>query len=152
MLSSFKRYKYIIYTLVIFISARFENLVLVLQVISRKDQEQYWCHIDKPYCYVSIDSFIERFKKTDLWLQLQDKLSKTCEMSHTQKDALCYRKYSLSNWEMLKACSRRELLLMKRNSFVYVFKSGLVSLFIYYTCFLTICQYILIPLYLCFCS
>ncbi|XP_023634094.1 ABC transporter G family member 42 isoform X1 [Capsella rubella] len=98
------------------------------EVISRKDQEQYWCHRDKPYCYVSIDSFIEKFEKSDLGLQLQDELSKICEKSQTHKDALCFRKYSLSNWEMLKACSRREFLLMKRNSFVYVFKSGLLIL------------------------
>ncbi|CAN6878213.1 unnamed protein product [Brassica oleracea] len=96
------------------------------EVISRKDQEQYWCHIDKPYCYVSIDSFIERFKKSELGLQQQEELSKTHDKSQAQKDALCSRKYSLSNWEMLKACSRREFLLMKRNSFVYVFKSGLL--------------------------
>lgn len=97
------------------------------EVISRKDQEQYWCHIDKPYSYVSIDSFIERFKKSELGLQQQEELSKTHDKSQAQKDALCSRKYSLSNWEMLKACSRREFLLMKRNSFVYVFKSGLLS-------------------------
>lgn len=98
-----------------------------MQVISRKDQEQYWCHSDKPYCYVSTDSFIEKFENSDLGLQLQDKLSKTYDKSQVQKDALCSRKYSLSKWEMLKACSRREFLLMKRNYFVYVFKSGLVS-------------------------
>jgi ABC-type multidrug transport system ATPase subunit/ABC-type multidrug transport system permease subunit len=97
------------------------------EVISRKDQEQYWCHIEKTYCYVSIESFIEKFKKSDLGLELQDRLSKTYDKSQTQKDGLCFRKYSLSNWDMLKACSRREFLLMKRNSFVYVFKSGLVS-------------------------
>ncbi|WZZ75304.1 hypothetical protein YC2023_086674 [Brassica napus] len=96
------------------------------EVISRKDQEQYWCHIDKPYCYVSIDSFIERFKKSELGLQQQEELSKTHDKSQAQKDALCSRKYSLNNWQMLKACSRREFLLMKRNSFVYVFKSGLL--------------------------
>ena len=103
------------------------------EVISRKDQEQYWCHIDKPYCYVSIDSFIERFKKSELGLQQQEELSKTHDKSQAQKDALCSSKYSLSNWEMLKACSRREFLLMKRNSFVYVFKSGLVSSCIFFT-------------------
>ncbi|KFK23133.1 hypothetical protein AALP_AAs61551U000700 [Arabis alpina] len=96
------------------------------EVISRKDQEQYWCHRDKPYCYVSIDSFIEKFEKSDLGVQLQEELSKNCERSQSQKDALCFRKYSLSNWEMLTACSRREFLMMKRNSFVYVFKSGLL--------------------------
>ncbi|KAE8711890.1 ABC transporter G family member 37 [Hibiscus syriacus] len=31
--------------------------------------------------------------------------------------------YSLSKWELFKACSMREFLLMKRNAFLYVFKS-----------------------------
>uniref|UniRef100_A0A1J3CBG8 ABC transporter G family member 42 n=1 Tax=Noccaea caerulescens TaxID=107243 RepID=A0A1J3CBG8_NOCCA len=96
------------------------------EVISRKDQEQYWYRRDIPYCYVSIDTFVEKFKKSGLGLQLEEEVSKSYEKSQTQKDGLCFRKYSLSNWEMLKACSRREFLLMKRNSFVYVFKSGLL--------------------------
>lgn len=32
-------------------------------------------------------------------------------------------KYGLSSWELLKACFSREWLLMKRNSFIHIFKS-----------------------------
>lgn len=123
--------------IVIISCGRFKILMIisqscVLQVISRKDQEQYWCHSDIPYCYVSIDAFVEKFKKSGVGLQLEEEVSKSYEKSQTKKDGLCFRKYSLSNWEMLQACSRREFLLMKRNSFVYVFKSGLVSFFFFF--------------------
>lgn len=106
-----------------------ENLILhmtLLQVMSRKDQEQYWCHKGKPYSYISVNSFINKFKESNLGLLLKEELSKPFDKSQTRKDGLCFRKYSLGKWEMLKACSRRELLLMKWNSFIYLFKSGLV--------------------------
>ncbi|XP_010532489.1 PREDICTED: ABC transporter G family member 41-like isoform X2 [Tarenaya hassleriana] len=96
------------------------------EVISKKDQEQYWCCKDKPYSYISVDSFVEKFRESDIGFQLEEELSKPVDRSETHEDALCFRKYPLSRWEMLKACSRREYLLMKRNSFVYVFKSGLL--------------------------
>jgi hypothetical protein len=94
--------------------------------MSKKDQEQYWCHRDKPYSYISVDSFINKFKESNLGLLLKEELSKPFNKSQTRKDGLCYKKYSLGKWEMLKACSRREFLLMKRNSFIYLFKSALV--------------------------
>ncbi|KAL1220621.1 ABC transporter G family member 41 [Cardamine amara subsp. amara] len=96
------------------------------EIMSRKDQEQYWCHRDKSYSYISVDSFIKKFKESNLGLLLKEELSKPFDKSQTRKDGLCFRKYSLGKWEMLKACSRREFLLMKRNSFIYFFKSGLL--------------------------
>ncbi|CAB78565.1 ABC transporter like protein [Arabidopsis thaliana] len=96
------------------------------EIMSKKDQEQYWCHRDKPYSYISVDSFINKFKESNLGLLLKEELSKPFNKSQTRKDGLCYKKYSLGKWEMLKACSRREFLLMKRNSFIYLFKSALL--------------------------
>ncbi|RZC04317.1 Pleiotropic drug resistance protein 3, partial [Glycine soja] len=66
------------------------------EVTSTKDQARYWNSSEKPYSYVSIDH---------------------------HKNALVFKKYSLTKWELFKACMMREILLMKRNSFVYVFKS-----------------------------
>ncbi|XP_020875007.1 ABC transporter G family member 41 isoform X2 [Arabidopsis lyrata subsp. lyrata] len=60
------------------------------------------------------------------FLQEKEELSKPFDKSQTHMDGLCFRKYSLGKWEMLKACSRREFLLMKRNSSIYLFKSGLL--------------------------
>uniref|UniRef100_A0A2N9IF51 ABC transporter domain-containing protein n=1 Tax=Fagus sylvatica TaxID=28930 RepID=A0A2N9IF51_FAGSY len=57
----------------------------IQEVISRKDQAQYWCHMEVPYSYVSVDMF--------------------------------------SRKELFRACASRELLLMKRNSFLYIFKA-----------------------------
>ncbi|CAN7084495.1 unnamed protein product [Brassica oleracea var. botrytis] len=96
------------------------------EVMSKKDQEQYWCLRDKPYSYISVDSFIDKFQESNLGVLVKEELSKPFQKSQSRKDGLCFRKYSLGKWEMLKACSRREYLLMKRNSFIYLFKSGLL--------------------------
>nr|KJB18682.1 hypothetical protein B456_003G064800 [Gossypium raimondii] len=93
------------------------------EVISRKDQEQYWYHKQQPYSYVSVDHFIKKFKEHHIGQNLDEELSKPFDKSQSHKDALSFKPYSLSKWELFKACSMRELLLMKRNSFTYVFKS-----------------------------
>ncbi|KAK1592458.1 hypothetical protein Q3G72_025245 [Acer saccharum] len=93
------------------------------EVISRKDQAQYWDRKDQPYSYVSTDQFIEMFKKCHIGHKLDEELAKPFSKSESNENALSFETYSLSKWEMLKACTRREFLLMKRNSFIYVFKS-----------------------------
>ncbi|KAM1961523.1 hypothetical protein ACFX16_021942 [Malus domestica] len=92
------------------------------EVMSRKDQVQYW-DSPQPYSYVSVDQFIKKFKDGHLGRQLHKELSKPFDKSQSHKDALSFRKYSLPKWELFKSCTRREFLLMKRNSFIYVFKS-----------------------------
>lgn len=104
-------------------------LFLFIQVISRKDQAQYWCSTEKHYSYVSVDQFIERFKDCDVGQKLKEELSKPFDKSLNHKNALSFEKYSLTKWELFKACTMREILLMKRNSFVYVFKSTQVFSF-----------------------
>ncbi|XWS53454.1 hypothetical protein CRYUN_Cryun10bG0002800 [Craigia yunnanensis] len=93
------------------------------EVISRKDQAQYWYHKEQPYSYVSVDQFIQKYKECKIGLSLDNELSKPFEKTQSRKDSLSFRTYSLSKWELFKACSTREFLLMKRNSFMYVFKS-----------------------------
>eukprot|EP00261_Vitis_vinifera_P019270 XP_010649677.2 PREDICTED: pleiotropic drug resistance protein 3 [Vitis vinifera] len=92
------------------------------EVISKKDQEQYWCRSD-PYRYVSVDQLSEMFKASPLGRKLDEELAEPYDKSQSHKDAISFSKYSLSKWELFKACTARELLLMKRNSFVYVFKT-----------------------------
>ena len=55
--------------------------------------------------------------------KLNEELSWPVDKSKYPKNALSFDTYSLSNWELLKACMAREWLLIKRNSFVHVFKS-----------------------------
>ncbi|KAF3790908.1 Pleiotropic drug resistance protein 3 [Nymphaea thermarum] len=92
------------------------------EVISRKDQAQYWCRSD-PYSYITVDEFKEKFKASDHGKSLLEELINPSDRTQSHKDAVTFTIYSLSKWEMLKTCMARELLLMKRNSFVYVFKS-----------------------------
>jgi len=48
-------------------------------------------------------------------------------MSKGHPAVLTKNKYGVSKKELLKACVSREFLLMKRNSFVYIFKMWQVS-------------------------
>ncbi|KAF8038575.1 hypothetical protein BT93_B1189 [Corymbia citriodora subsp. variegata] len=93
------------------------------EVISGKDQAQYWQHPELPYSYTSIDMFCKKFKESYCGMKLDQELLDIFDKSKIHKNALSFNVYSLSRWELLRACMTRELLLMRRNSFVYVFKS-----------------------------
>ncbi|KAG6759850.1 hypothetical protein POTOM_036343 [Populus tomentosa] len=92
------------------------------EVISRKDQRQYWYCTEQPHSYVSVEQFVKKFKESQLGQMLDEEIMKPFDKSNSHKTALCFRKYSLSKWELFKVCSAREFVLMKRNSFIYVFK------------------------------
>ncbi|KAK1591889.1 hypothetical protein Q3G72_015377 [Acer saccharum] len=108
------------------------------EVTSKKDQAQYWCRADVPYSYVSADQFSQMFKTSHLGKMLDEELSKPYDKSQSHSNALSFSKYSLRKWELFKACMGREMLLMKRNSFVYVFKTVqlLITAFITMTVFI----------------
>ncbi|KAL0412871.1 UNVERIFIED_CONTAM: Pleiotropic drug resistance protein 3 [Sesamum radiatum] len=55
--------------------------------------------------------------------KLSEDLSSPFDKSKSHKSAICFSKYSLPKWTLFKACMSRENLLMKRNSFIYVFKA-----------------------------
>ncbi|CAL9078900.1 unnamed protein product [Musa textilis] len=98
------------------------------EVTSKKDQEQYWCNKDQPYQYISVSKFVHLFKSFHLGQQLSEDLSVPYDKSRTHPAALTTGKYGISSWELLKACLSREWLLMKRNSFVYVFKTSQITI------------------------
>jgi hypothetical protein len=54
--------------------------------------------------------------------KLGDELATPFDTSKGHPAVLTKNKYGVSKKELLKACVSRELLLMKRNSFVYIFK------------------------------
>ncbi|KAG1346803.1 putative pleiotropic drug resistance protein 3-like [Cocos nucifera] len=93
------------------------------EVLSRKDQEKYWFNPRGLYAYVSADQFSEKFKAHHIGQNLERELEKISDGSQWRKNALSFDTYSLSKWELFKACMARELLLMKRNSFVYLFNT-----------------------------
>ncbi|KAF3791927.1 Pleiotropic drug resistance protein 3 [Nymphaea thermarum] len=93
------------------------------EVISRKDQAQYWSR-SSPYTYVTVDQFVERFRASHIGRRLGQELQQPFDRSQSHEDAISFKFYSLSKWELLKACMSREMLLAKRNAFVYIFKTS----------------------------
>ncbi|XP_010515840.1 PREDICTED: ABC transporter G family member 37 isoform X2 [Camelina sativa] len=94
------------------------------EVISKKDQAQYWRHEDLPYSFVSVEMLSKKFKELSIGKKIEETLSKPYDKSKSHKDALSFSVYSLPNWELFIACISREYLLMKRNYFVYIFKTS----------------------------
>lgn len=90
---------------------------------SKKDQEQYWADRSKPYRYVTVSEFANRFKNFHVGMRLENELSVPFDRSRGHKAALVFKKYSVPTMELLKACFDKEWLLIKRNSFVYIFKT-----------------------------
>ncbi|KAM0060261.1 putative ABC transporter, AAA+ ATPase domain, ABC-2 type transporter, ABC-transporter [Helianthus debilis subsp. tardiflorus] len=92
------------------------------EVTSKKDQEQYWMRRDDPYRFVTAKEFAEAFQSFHVGRKLAHDISTPYDKSKSHPAALTTEKYGLSSKELLKACTDREILLMKRNSFVYFFK------------------------------
>ncbi|GMI97568.1 polar auxin transport inhibitor sensitive 1, PLEIOTROPIC DRUG RESISTANCE 9 [Hibiscus trionum] len=92
------------------------------EVISRKDQAQYWYNTELPYSYVSVDVFSQLFRESPLGKRINEDLSEPYDKSQCHKNALSFNDYSVSKWEIFRACMSREYLLMRRNSFLYIFK------------------------------
>ncbi|CAN6441234.1 unnamed protein product [Victoria cruziana] len=93
------------------------------EVTSKKDQEQYWADKSRPYRYVSVREFVERFKRFHVGLRLYNELSTPFDRSKSHQAALVFTKDAVPRWELLKTSFAKEWLLIKRNSFVYVFKT-----------------------------
>ncbi|BFG38675.1 hypothetical protein CerSpe_249490 [Prunus speciosa] len=98
------------------------------EVTSKKDQEQYWFKKDQPYRYIAVPEFVESFSSFHIGQQLAADLGVPYDKSRAHPAALVTEKYGISNWELFKACFSREWLLMKRNSFVYVFKTTQITI------------------------
>ncbi|XP_061343431.1 pleiotropic drug resistance protein 1-like isoform X2 [Gastrolobium bilobum] len=92
------------------------------EVTSRKDQEQYWVHRDEPYRFVTAKEFSEALQTFHVGRNLEEELATEFDKSMSHPAALTTQKYGLGKWELFKACLSREYLLVKRNSFVYIFK------------------------------
>ncbi|XP_031499770.1 pleiotropic drug resistance protein 2-like isoform X2 [Nymphaea colorata] len=98
------------------------------EVMSRKDQEQYWGDRDKPYRYISSEEFSQAFSSFRVGHLVAADLEIPYERSKSHPAALETKKYGLSNWDLFKACFSREWLLMKRNSFLYIFKTTQITI------------------------
>ncbi|ESW34608.1 hypothetical protein PHAVU_001G166200 [Phaseolus vulgaris] len=97
------------------------------EVTSRNDQEQYWAHKDQPYRFVRAKEFSEALKSFHVGRSLREELDSEFDRSKSHPAALNTKKFGVGKWELLKACLSSEYLLMKRNSFVYIFRLSQVA-------------------------
>ncbi|XP_068652846.1 ABC transporter G family member 39-like [Aristolochia californica] len=93
------------------------------EVTSRKDQEQYWFDKIKPYRYITVGEFVKAFQQFHVGMDIFSELAVPYERSKGHPAALVRKKYGLPKKELFKACFDREMLLMKRSSFIYIFKA-----------------------------
>ncbi|XP_050234078.1 ABC transporter G family member 29-like [Mercurialis annua] len=93
------------------------------EVTSKKDQEQYWVDRSKPYKYISVPEFAEKFKSFHVGFHLQNELAVPFDKSRGHPAALAFAKYSIPRKDLLKACWDKEWLLMKKNALVFVSKT-----------------------------
>ncbi|KAL4583820.1 hypothetical protein LXL04_008404 [Taraxacum kok-saghyz] len=93
------------------------------EVTSRKDQEQYWADRSKPYRYIPVSEFAQQFKHFHVGEKLNNELLVPYDKTLSHNAALVFQKYMVSKTELLKASWNKEWLLLKRNRFIYIFKS-----------------------------
>ncbi|KDP36996.1 hypothetical protein JCGZ_06052 [Jatropha curcas] len=92
------------------------------EVTSKKDQQQYWARKDHPYSFVTVPEFSRAFQSYEIGRKIEHDLSTPFDKTKSHPAALATGKYGAGKMELLKSCFSREYLLMKRNSFVYIFK------------------------------
>ncbi|PIA42747.1 hypothetical protein AQUCO_02000299v1 [Aquilegia coerulea] len=93
------------------------------EVTSKKDQEQYWADKSRPYRYIPVSEFANAFKRFHVGLRLENELSIPYDKNTNHKAALVFTKYSVPTMKLLEANFAKEWLLIKRNAFVYIFKT-----------------------------
>nr|CAB3463375.1 unnamed protein product [Digitaria exilis] len=93
------------------------------EVTSRKDQKQYWARFDEPYQYVTVKQLSSSFQSFRTGRAIKSELAIPFDKSTSHPAALTTTRYGVSAKELLKANIDREILLIKRNSFVYIFRA-----------------------------
>ncbi|KAG2536935.1 hypothetical protein PVAP13_9NG237000 [Panicum virgatum] len=111
------------------------------EVLSIKDQRQYWSGTDESYRYISSHQLSSMFRR----YQKRRKLEKPSipQKNELGKKSLSFNKYSLPKLELFKACGAREALLIKRSMSVYAFKTmqlstiAIITMFVFFRSHMT---------------
>ncbi|KAL0345246.1 UNVERIFIED_CONTAM: ABC transporter G family member 32 [Sesamum radiatum] len=85
------------------------------EVISKKDQEQYWASPDRPYRYIPVMTFAEAFSSYSIGKNLSEELDVPFDKRYNHPAALSSSQYGVKKIELLKTNFDWQLLLMKRN-------------------------------------
>ncbi|KAI7731737.1 LOW QUALITY PROTEIN: hypothetical protein M8C21_021628, partial [Ambrosia artemisiifolia] len=91
------------------------------EVTSVKDQEQYWS-LDGHYEYVPVEKFVEAFQSNFLGSSLSRELAIPFDKRHSHPAALSAHTYGVKRMKLLKISFQWQMLLLKRESLVYIFK------------------------------
>ncbi|OAY26651.1 ABC transporter G family member 32 [Manihot esculenta] len=91
------------------------------EVTSKKDQEQYWC-ANRPYRYMPPGKFVEAFRAYQTGKSLCEELEVPFDKRYNHPAALSISRFGVNRSELFKVSFNWQKLLMKRNSFIYVFK------------------------------
>ncbi|KAL2927430.1 ABC transporter G family member 32 [Bienertia sinuspersici] len=95
----------------------------MLQIFcKRTDQGQYWSDLTRAHQYVPVEKFAEAFRFFPVGSNLCRELFTPFNRRNNHPAALSTSSYGVKNWELLKIGYSWQKLLIKRNSFIYVFK------------------------------
>jgi len=72
---------------------------------------------------MSVKEFASAFQSFHVGRAIANELAIPFDKSKNHPAALTTSRYGVSAWELFKANIYREMLLMKRNSFVYIFRT-----------------------------
>ncbi|KAK9727139.1 hypothetical protein RND81_05G260600 [Saponaria officinalis] len=93
------------------------------EVTSRKDQEQYWADPSKPYRFITVQEIAETFRTSRFGRAVKETLSVPYDKSKSHPLALARTMFAVPKRELFKACLSREILLIRRHSFLYIFRT-----------------------------
>ncbi|KAJ6964438.1 ABC transporter G family member 31 [Populus alba x Populus x berolinensis] len=104
------------------------------EVTSKKDQAQYWADQSKPYVFLPTSEIAKAFKNSKYGKYVDSELSVPFDKSKSHVSALSKTKYAVSRWELFKTCFSREVLLISRHRFLYIFRTCQVAFVGLVTC------------------
>jgi hypothetical protein len=92
-----------------------------------KDQQHYWLHDSATYRYFTAEQLSQAFHEFHEGQAIAKFLEVPFEKNQSSLAALAISKYGLSKRDLVKAVSTREILLMRRNSSLYLINIANVS-------------------------
>ncbi|CAM0879784.1 unnamed protein product [Alopecurus aequalis] len=97
------------------------------EVTSKMDQKQYWSGDENEYQYCPNDKFAESFRSYYLPRLVQENICRqnNARKSMEFKTSTCR---TISRWNIFMACFSREVLLLKRNLPVHIFKTVQITI------------------------
>uniref|UniRef100_A0A383WGZ5 ABC transporter domain-containing protein n=1 Tax=Tetradesmus obliquus TaxID=3088 RepID=A0A383WGZ5_TETOB len=93
------------------------------EVTSRRDQQQYWARDPSQYSFVPVAAFHAAYEASPQGSAMRAAVAAPAPQQPPRLDPLVRHRYALSGMALFKASLRRDWTLVKRNSFLYIFKT-----------------------------